>query len=227
MKQKLFYLILLVLVFPACYSFIVFFKEQLPNLWMQKTIPSKDALHLYLLLLIPLWLSIRWIIEKYFFRINSFFSFSDTLEHELAHAFIGLLFFKTPSRLMASAKGNGFVELAGSNAFILLAPYYLPFWSFIVLCLSLLVKSSAEIYFLSVAIVLWANFWFRLKNEIHKKQSDLQEGGFVISLFLVSATNILISGLWLQIYFSFSWSELAKLVQNKYIWFITFIPSLF
>lgn len=54
------------------------------------------------------------------------------LGHELTHALWGLLFGAVPSRLRVSAKG-GSVNLTKTNLFITLAPYFFPFYTFVVI----------------------------------------------------------------------------------------------
>ncbi len=53
--------------------------------------------------------------------------FYRTLEHELTHIAVGLLFGRVPRELNVTAASGGHVVLAGdTNFFISLAPYYLP-----------------------------------------------------------------------------------------------------
>lgn len=54
------------------------------------------------------------------------------LGHELTHALWGLLFGAIPSRLRVGSRG-GSVNLTKSNVLITLAPYFFPFYSFVVL----------------------------------------------------------------------------------------------
>ena len=53
------------------------------------------------------------------------------LGHELTHAIWGLLFGAVPSRLRVSESG-GSVNLTKSNMLITLAPYFFPFYTFVV-----------------------------------------------------------------------------------------------
>ena len=54
------------------------------------------------------------------------------LGHELTHALWGLLFGARPSDVRVSASG-GSVKLTKSNMLITLAPYFFPFYTFIVI----------------------------------------------------------------------------------------------
>lgn len=60
------------------------------------------------------------------------------LGHELTHALWGLLFGAIPSRLRVSARG-GSVDLSKSNLLITLAPYFFPFYTFLILLAAALV----------------------------------------------------------------------------------------
>jgi len=58
------------------------------------------------------------------------------LGHELTHAIWGLLFGAVPSKLRVSASG-GSVSLTKSNMIITLAPYFFPFYTFLVIVVAL------------------------------------------------------------------------------------------
>lgn len=59
--------------------------------------------------------------------------------HELTHALWGLLFGAIPSRLRVRASG-GSVNLTKTNVLITLAPYFFPFYTFVVLLLAAIVS---------------------------------------------------------------------------------------
>ena len=59
------------------------------------------------------------------------------LGHELTHAMWGLLFGARPSDVRVSASG-GSVRLSKSNLLITLAPYFFPFYTFIVIVVALI-----------------------------------------------------------------------------------------
>ena len=60
------------------------------------------------------------------------------LGHELTHALWGLLFGAIPSKLKVGVRG-GSVRLSKSNFIITLAPYFFPFYTFVVILVALLV----------------------------------------------------------------------------------------
>ncbi len=60
------------------------------------------------------------------------------LGHELTHALWGLFFGAVPSRLRVGPQG-GSVNLTKSNVLITLAPYFFPFYTFVVILIALLV----------------------------------------------------------------------------------------
>ena len=61
------------------------------------------------------------------------------LGHELTHAVVGLAFGARVSNLKVGEKG-GSVQLTKSNVWITLAPYFLPFWTMVVVLLALVVR---------------------------------------------------------------------------------------
>ena len=62
------------------------------------------------------------------------------LGHELTHAIWGLLFGALPSKLRVSASG-GSVNLTKSNMLITLAPYFFPFYTFLVIVVALITSA--------------------------------------------------------------------------------------
>lgn len=61
------------------------------------------------------------------------------LGHELTHALWGLMFGAVPSRLRVGVRG-GSVNLTKSNLLITLAPYFFPFYTFVVILIAVIVS---------------------------------------------------------------------------------------
>ena len=118
-----------------------------------------------------------------------------TLEHELTHAFIGLLFCKIPVSLRATAYDGGAVVFRnGSNVWIRLAPYYFPTLSLLLLLVHYLLWQSVSVVFY---ILLGATVAFHLLTtwqETSFHQPDLQKSGRLATCLILPLMNLLFYG---------------------------------
>jgi hypothetical protein len=135
--------------------------------------------------------------------------FIDTLEHELTHALVGYLTFCPPVSLSASLKSGGEVELKGTNVLAVLAPYFLPLWSLLVMLLGLVVKPGMQPAWNHLLFFLLGCFLYRLFREFSWRQTDLHVYGFLFSTIAVSIFLLLSLALILH---------LRGLLSARWVW---------
>lgn len=118
-----------------------------------------------------------------------------TLEHELTHILVGLLFLIRPLSIRVTATKGGEVVLTGSNIWITLAPYFLPTISFLLLPFVWFASNEAERILLAV---LGASVVYHLLStwsEFGVVQSDFRRAGIAQSLWLIPVANLICYGM--------------------------------
>lgn len=138
-------------------------------------------------LFIPFWLMTR----RY---VRSTVNYLATLEHELTHVLVGLLFFKRPLSIRVTARSGGEVVLTGSNLWITLAPYYLP--TLALLALPIAAVAGGEHRPILVATLGSAVSYHLLStwSELEIIQTDLRKAGLLQSLWLIPVANLVLYG---------------------------------
>ncbi len=121
------------------------------------------------------------------------------LAHELSHALWAFLLGARVGRIRVGAAG-GSVQISHSNVWITLAPYFFPFYTALV----------AAAYALAAALGdprPWASVWLGMigltwsfhltftASALAVHQTDLEEYGYLFSLGLIWAMNLLVLGL--------------------------------
>jgi len=123
-------------------------------------------------------------------------SWLSTLEHELTHALFALLTLHKVRMVKTTHYSGGYMLYAGEgNWLILIAPYFFPTMSFILMALFMLVgdgvpKGAAELFGASVSYHLTSTW-----KETHLGQSDLTKVGRVFSLMVLPGTNLFVYSL--------------------------------
>ncbi len=123
------------------------------------------------------------------------------LGHELTHALWGLLFGARPSRLRVSASG-GSVNLSKSNFLITLAPYFFPFYTFVVALVALIVYLFVRpLPWLPVWMFLIGFTWafhivFTVETLTHR-QPDVTTYGRLFSWSFIYLVNVFLVLVWL------------------------------
>ena len=128
--------------------------------------------------------------------LERFFLYFYVLGHELTHVIFVYLCGGSVSGMHVTADG-GYIMTNKSNAIIALSPYFVPFWSVIVLlgftAFSFFIQipyHSEILYGLIGATwafhLLWT-FWM-----IQRDQPDLQENGFYFSIVVIYLANIIV-----------------------------------
>ncbi len=123
------------------------------------------------------------------------------LGHELTHALWGLFFGAKPTRVRVSESG-GSVNLSKSNFLITLAPYFFPFYTFVVVILALLVFIFVRpLPFLPAWMFLvgftWAFHVLFTVETLTQRQPDVTAYGRVFSWTFIYWTNLLLVLVWL------------------------------
>jgi len=123
------------------------------------------------------------------------------LAHELTHALCAMLFGAKVSNLTVSHKG-GSVSLSKTNLWIILSPYFFPFYTFIVIAIWLLTGLFIDpVPFKPVWLFLIGFTWsfhacFTL-NSLLIKQPDVQIYGRIFSYVIIYFVNLFLVALWL------------------------------
>lgn len=124
-------------------------------------------------------------------------SYLETLEHELTHLLVGLLFLKIPTGIRVSAHEGGEVRQIGlgttGQTWVSLAPYFFPTVSLAVLILA---------YFLTIkplyllALLGWTTAFHLVSNwsETSFRQPDLQKVGILKSILILPIMNLICYG---------------------------------
>ena len=121
------------------------------------------------------------------------------LGHELTHALWGLLFFARPSDLSVAANG-GSVRLSKTNLLITLAPYFFPFYTFVVIVCALVTSAFLRPLpclplWLFLIGFTWAFHVLFTLETLGQRQPDVKAYGRVFSwtfIFLVNAGLVLV-----------------------------------
>jgi hypothetical protein len=150
-------------------------------------------------------------------------SYLETLEHELTHLLIGLLFLKIPVGIRVSAHEGGEVRQIGlgttGQTWVSLAPYFFPTVSLAVLVIA---------YFFGIntwyllALLGWTTVFHLVSNwgETSFRQPDLQKVGIVKSILILPVMNLICYGSILAYVaggskgFGSFWSEGLRLAWN-------------
>ncbi len=116
--------------------------------------------------------------------------------HELTHALWGLLFGARIHNIRVNG-GSGSVTLSKSNMLITLAPYFFPFYTFVVLLLRLIAHWVFPQYPLQPMWMFLIGFTWSFHccftiNSLLIRQPDIQEHGRVFSWVFIYLLNLLV-----------------------------------
>ena len=123
------------------------------------------------------------------------------LGHELTHALWGLLFGARPSDLRVG-EGGGSVRLTKSNMLITLAPYFFPFYTFVVVVCALITSAFVRpLPFLPLWMFLvgftWAFHVLFTLETLGQRQPDVKLYGRLFSWTFIFIVNVLFVVVWL------------------------------
>lgn len=123
------------------------------------------------------------------------------LGHELTHALWGLLFFARPSDLTVGASG-GSVKLSKTNFLITLAPYFFPFYTFVVIVCALVTAAFLRPLpclplWLFLIGFTWAFHVLFTLETLGQRQPDVKAYGRIFSWTFIFLVNVAIVLVWL------------------------------
>ena len=143
------------------------------------------------------------------------------LGHELTHALWGLLFGARPSDVRVSASG-GSVRLSKSNMLITLAPYFFPFYTFLVIIVALVTYAFFRpLPYLPLWLFLVGFTWsflvlFTLET-LGQRQPDVKLYGRIFSWTFIFIVNVAIVLVWLATMTPLTFAELGGMLANRII----------
>ena len=141
------------------------------------------------------------------------------LGHELTHAIWGLLFGAVPSRLRVSESG-GSVNLTKSNMLITLAPYFFPFYTFVVVV-------AAIVTYAFVRPLPWLPLWMFMVGftwafhvlftieTLSQRQPDVKLYGRVFSWVFIFLANVALVLVFLAAVTSLSFAQLGGFLVHR------------
>jgi len=116
--------------------------------------------------------------------------FLETYTHENIHVFVGLLFLQRIHSFSATSGGGGLITHSGkyaNNAFIALAPYCLPLYTYILFIpRSIIVPGYLWIYDIIVGFTVGFHA-LAIKGDIRPDQSDIKSQGITFSYLFIGA----------------------------------------
>ena len=143
------------------------------------------------------------------------------LGHELTHALWGLVFGARPSDLKVAADG-GSVRLTKSNLVITLAPYFFPFYTFVVIVCALITYAFLRpLPFLPLWMFLigftWAFHVLFTLETLMQRQPDIKLYGRVFSWAFIFLVNVGIVLVWLAATTPLSFADLCGFLTQRLV----------
>ena len=143
------------------------------------------------------------------------------LGHELTHALWGLLFGARPSDVRVSASG-GSVKLTKSNMLITLAPYFFPFYTFIVIVVALITYAFFKpLPYLPLWLFLvgftWAFHVLFTLETLGQRQPDVKLYGRIFSWTFIFLVNVGIVLVWLALMTPLTFADLGQILLNRIV----------
>lgn len=135
------------------------------------------------------------------------------LGHELTHALWGLMFGAVPSRLRVGESG-GSVSLTKSNVLITLAPYFFPFYTFVVILVALVTRAFVNplpclpLWMFAIGFTWAFHVLFTLETLV-QRQPDVRLYGRVFSWVVIFLANVLIVLTWLAVTTPLTFAQLG------------------
>lgn len=124
-------------------------------------------------------------------------SYLQTLEHEMTHLLVGLVFLKIPVGIRVSAHEGGEVRQIGrgttGQTWVTLAPYFFPTVSLAVLIFAYFANLNSRIL---LGILGWTTAFHLVTNwsETSFRQPDLQKAGLLKTLLILPVMNLICYG---------------------------------
>ena len=143
------------------------------------------------------------------------------LGHELTHALWGLLFGARPSDVRVSETG-GSVKLTKSNVVITLAPYFFPFYTFVVIVAALVTYAFLRpLPYLPLWMFLigftWAFHALFTLETLCERQPDVKLYGRLFSWSVIFLVNVALVLVWLACTTPLTFGELGGICLSRAI----------
>ena len=141
------------------------------------------------------------------------------LGHELTHAIWGLLFGAVPSRLRISESG-GSVNLTKSNMLITLAPYFFPFYTFVVVIAAIVTYAFFRplpwlpLWMFMVGFT-WAFHVLFTIETLAQRQPDVKLYGRIFSWVFIFLANVALVLVFLAAVTSLSFAQLGGFFVHR------------
>ena len=141
------------------------------------------------------------------------------LGHELTHAMWGVVFGARPSKLRVSGSG-GSVNLTKTNMLITLAPYFFPFYTFVVVAAALATLAFVRpLPFLPLWMFMigftWAFHVLFTIETLSREQPDVQLYGRVFSWVFIFLANAALVLAWLAAATPLTFRELGGFLAGR------------
>ena len=141
------------------------------------------------------------------------------LGHELTHALWGLAFGAVPSKLRVSAAG-GSVNLTKSTMLITLAPYFFPFYTFLVIVVALITSAFIRplpwlpLWMFTVGFT-WAFHALFTLETLAQRQPDVKLYGRIFSWVFIFLANVVLVLVFLAAVTSLTFAQLGGFLVNR------------
>ena len=141
------------------------------------------------------------------------------LGHELTHALWGLLFGAVPSRVRVGETG-GSVMLSKTNLLITLAPYFFPFYTFVVIVVALVTYAFVRplpclpLWMFLVGVTWSFHVLFTLET-LTQRQPDVTAYGRLFSWAVIFVVNVAIVLVWFAVATPLTFAELGGIVVRR------------
>lgn len=143
------------------------------------------------------------------------------LGHELTHALWGLLFGARPSDVRVSESG-GSVRLTKSNVFVTLAPYFFPFYTFIVIIAALVTFAFLRplpclpLWMFLIGFTWAFHVLFTLET-LTQRQPDVKLYGRIFSWAFIFLANVALVLVWMAATTPLTFSRLGGIIVERLV----------
>lgn len=159
-----------------------------------KEISLSDSRWIFFIIGFITFFPIQFLASRLFY---SLWCYLQTLEHELTHLIIGLIFFKIPTGIRVTAHEGGEVRQTGrgmtGQTWISLAPYFFPTVSLAIIIFSYFLEIKTDIL---LSLLGWSTAFHLISNwtQTSFRQTDLQDAGIVKTILILPIMNLICYG---------------------------------